>query len=92
MSVHKALARLVSDDGALIGEGRAYLHLRLSETENQRVQGTLSLDCLDADWMGQSARLELVDGPTLILHLQSDKISACINGRVLRYEALWPGL
>jgi hypothetical protein len=92
MSVHKDLGRLVSADGALIGEGRAYLHLRLSETERQQVQGTLSLDWWDADWAGQSARLELVDGPTLTLHLQSDKISACINGRVLRYEAMWPGV
>jgi len=92
MSVHKGLGRLVSDDGALIGEGRAYLHLRLSEAERQQVQGTLSLDWWDVDWTGQSARLELVDGPTLTLQLQSDKISACINGRVLRYEAVWPGL
>jgi hypothetical protein len=92
MSVHKDLGRLVSDDGALIGKGRAYLHLRLSETERQQVQGTLSLDWWDADWTGQRARLELASGPTLTLHLESDKFSACINGRVLRYQAEWPGL
>jgi len=92
MSVHKGLARLVSDAGGVIGEGRAYLHLRLADTERQQVQGTLALDWWDADWTGQHARLELIDGPTLALQLESDKFSACINGRVLRYQALWPGL
>jgi hypothetical protein len=92
VSVRKGLGRLVSLDGVVIGEGRAYLHLRIPETERQQVQGTLSLDWWDHDWSGQNARLELVDGPTLTLNLESDKISACINGRVLRYQTDWPGL
>ena len=91
MSVRKGLARLVSVDGASIGEGRAYVHLRLPETQRQQAQGTLSLDWWDDDWHGEHARLELVDGPSLVLELQSDRISACINGRVLRYQTEWPG-
>jgi hypothetical protein len=92
MSVRKGLGRLVSADGALIGEGRAYLHLRLPETERQQAQGTLSLDWWDDDWRGQEGRLELMDGPSLALALQSDRISGCINGRVLRYQTEWPGV
>jgi hypothetical protein len=92
MSVRKGVGRLVSADGALIGEGRAYLHLRLPETERQQVQGTLSLDWWDDDWRGQGGRLELMDGPSLSLALRSDRISGCINGRVLRYQTEWPGV
>ena len=92
MSVRKGLGLLVSAEGTPIGEGRAYLHLRMPETQRQPVQGTLSLDWWDADWQGQHARLELVDGPVLALELQSDKISACISGRVLRYQTEWPGV
>lgn len=92
VSVHKGLGRLVSVDGVCIGEGRAYLHLRMPETQRQLVQGTLSLDWWDNDWQGRDARLELVDGPVLALELQTDKISACINGRVLRYQSVWPGV
>ena len=91
MSVRKGPGRLLAVDGAPIGEGRAYLHLRLSETQRQLVQGTLSLDWWDDNWQGQHARLELADGPSLALDLQSDRISACINGRVLRYQTEWPG-
>ncbi len=92
MSVRKGRGRLVSVDGAAIGEGRAYLHLRMPETQRQPVQGTLSLEWWDDDWQGQRACLELVDGPVLALDLQSDKLSACINGRILRYETVWPGV
>jgi hypothetical protein len=91
MTVHKATARLLAVDGEVIGEGRAYLHLRVSEALPQEVQGTLSLDWWSPEWSGPDAQLELSDGPTLVLRLQSDKISACIDGRVLRYRATWPG-
>jgi hypothetical protein len=91
MTVHKTRARLLDADGTLIGEGRAYLHLRLPDAEPQTAQGTLSLDWWnDASSAGQ-ARLELVDGPTLSLTLESDKLSGCINGRILRYKTTWPG-
>jgi hypothetical protein len=88
MAVKKSLARLLAADGAAIGEGRAYLHLRLPEAQAQTATGTLSLDW----WTdAQPAHLELSDGPTLALTLQSDKLSACIDGRVLRYTVEWPG-
>ncbi len=91
MTVRKTLARLLSGDGTVIGEGRAYLHLRLPDVEPQGVQGTLSLDWWDDDSSAQAARMELVDGPTLALDLESDRISSCINGRILRYKTTWPG-
>lgn len=91
MSVHKSAARLRSADGALIGEGRAYLHLARPAGEAQRAQGTLALDWWDDGHSAREARLELADGPTLDLDVQSDKLSGCIQGRVLRYTVAWPG-
>jgi hypothetical protein len=92
MSVRKGLARLLAADGALIGEGRAYLHLRQPGGQPQAAAGTLSLDWWDDTLSTSDARLELVDGPTLPLRLESDKLSGCIVGRVLRYQVDWPGL
>ncbi|HEX8966604.1 MAG TPA: hypothetical protein VF937_01905 [Chloroflexota bacterium] len=92
MSVRKATARLLSGEGAVIGEGRAYLHLRRPEAEAQPAQGTVSLDWWDTDSTAQDARLELDGGPTLTLSLESDKISGCVSGRVLRYSTTWPGV
>ena len=88
MAVKKSLARLLGADGAPIGEGRAYLHLRLPEAQPQTATGTLSLD-----WWTDAppTHLELADGPRLPLALESDKLSACIDGRVLRYTTQWPG-
>lgn len=91
MTVRKGLARLLGADGALIGEGRAYLHLRLPDAEPQPAQGTLSLDWWDEESSPEHAHLELLDGPTLSLTLESDKLSGCINGRILRYKTAWPG-
>jgi hypothetical protein len=88
MAVKKGLARLLTADGSAIGEGRAYLHLRLPEAQAQPATGTLSLDW----WTdAQPTHLELSDGPTLALTLESDKLSACIQNRVLRYTVAWPG-
>ena len=67
MAVHKSLARLVDADGEVIGEGRAYLHLRLPKEEPQRASGTLSLDWWDESRTTSGARLDLVDGPRLSL-------------------------
>ena len=89
MAVKKSLARLLTADGSAIGEGRAYLHLRLPEAQPQPATGTLSLD-----WWTDGpypSHLELTDGPTLPLKLESDKLSACIQNRVLRYTVTWPG-
>ena len=88
MAVKKSPARLLGVDGVPIGEGRAYLHLRLPEAQPQAATGTLSLDW----WTdAQPTHLELADGPTLPLSVESDKLSACIDGRVLRYTTHWPG-
>jgi hypothetical protein len=88
MAVKKSLARLLTADGSSIGEGRAYLHLRLPEAQAQPASGTLSLDW----WTdAQPTHLQLTDGPTLPLSVESDKLSACIDGRVLRYTTQWPG-
>ena len=91
MSVRKGLARLVAASGAVIGEGRAYVHLRHPEAQAQPAQGTLSLDWWDDAADTAAARLELLDGPTLHLRLQSDRLSSCVAGRILRYETDWPG-
>ena len=91
MSVRKGQARLVTADGQAIGEGRAYLHLRLPELQPQPVQGTLSLDWWDDALSTRDARLELVDGPTLALKLASDRLSGCMDGRIMRYTTDWPG-
>ena len=92
MTVRKGLARLVAADGALIGEGRAYLHLRQAEAQPQPAQGTLSLDWWDDALSTSGARLELIDGPTLPVWLESDRLSGCVVGRILRYSTEWPGL
>ena len=92
MSVHKSAARLLSAEGKLIGEGRAYVHLPRPASEPQRAQGTLALDWWDDRAPSAHAlQLELQDGPTLALEVESDRLSGCINGRVLRYRAAWPG-
>ena len=91
MSVRKGLARLVASDGGLIGEGRAYVHLREPDVQPQVAQGTLSLDWWDDALSTSEARLELVDGPTLALRLESDRLSGCLVGRILRYQVDWPG-
>lgn len=90
MAVLKSPARLLAADGRTIGEGRAYLHLRLADSQRQSASGTVSLDWWD-DVPADEARLALTDGPTLSLRLESDRLSACIQGRVLRYTADWPG-
>jgi hypothetical protein len=91
VAVYKAAARLLAADGALIGEGRAYVHLRLPADQAQRAQGTLSLDWWDATVGTQGARLDLSDGPRLTLDVQADKLSECVVGRILRYSTDWPG-
>lgn len=91
MSVRKAAARLLTADGRSIGEGRAYLHLRQPEGQPQPAQGTLSLDWWDDALSTHDARLELIDGPTLALRLASDRLSGCMDGRILRYSTDWPG-
>ncbi len=91
MAVHKALARLRAADGSLIGEGRAYVHLRQPGGLAQPAQGTVSLDWWD-DAAPAPARLDLVDGPTLEIRVESDRLSGCVVGRILRYQATWPGL
>jgi hypothetical protein len=92
MSVRKAQARLLTADGQLIGEGRAYLHLRQPDVEPQHAQGTLSLDWWNelTDTSGPP-RLALQNGPVLTLQLESDRLSSCIAGRILRYQTAWPG-
>jgi hypothetical protein len=93
MSVHKAQARLLTADGQLIGEGRAYLHLRQPDVEPQPAQGTLSLDWWNDVPDGNGPpRLELLEGPVLTLQLESDRLSSCIAGRILRYQTTWPGV
>ncbi len=91
MSVHKAGARLEAEDGTVLGEGRAYIHLRQSEPTPQAAQGTLSLD-----WWEEAApapaRLVLDSGPVLQLRVDSDRLSGCMVGRILRYQTDWPGL
>ncbi len=90
MAVHKALARLRATDGALVGEGRAYIHLRQAETERQAAQGTVSLDWWD-DGAPAPASLELDGGRTLPIEVSSDRLSGCMVGRILRYRLEWPG-
>ncbi len=79
-------------DGTPVGEGRAYLHLRRPDVEPQSAQGTLSLDWWDDEPSAPAASLELIDGPILLLHLESDRLSSCIVGRILRYQVDWPGV
>ena len=90
MSVRKAAAELRASDGSLIGEGRAFLHLRLPEAQPQPIQGTLSLDWWD-DAALAPATLVLADGPELTIDVDSDRLSGCVVGRILRYRTQWPG-
>ncbi len=90
MAVHKAPARLHAVDGSLIGEGRAYIHLRRPPAEAQTAQGTVSLDWWE-DAAPAPSRLELADGLTLTIHVDSDRLSSCLVGRIVRYQAEWPG-
>ena len=89
MSVHKSSARLFASDGSVIGAGRAYVHLPRPATQAQPAQGTLSLDWWND---GAPSMLELDSGPKLRLRVETDKLSGCIQGRVLRYQTEWPGV
>jgi hypothetical protein len=91
VAVYKAAGRLLAADGVLIGEGRAYVHLRLPASQAQRAQGTLSLDWWKEAAASSGVQLELNNGPRLALTVQSDKLSECVAGRILRYSADWPG-
>jgi hypothetical protein len=92
VTVRKGLARLLAADGTVLGEGRAYVHLRLADAEAQAAQGTLSLDWWNDEPSADGAFLELIDGPTLLLSLESDRLSSCMVGRILRYHVDWPGV
>jgi hypothetical protein len=91
VAVNKSHARLVAKDGTLLGEGRAYLHLRLPRQEPQKATGTLSLDWWDDTQPATGATLELSEGPHLSLTVEADRLSECVVGRILRYTADWPG-
>ncbi len=91
MAVFKSVARLLGADGGIIGEGRAYIHLRQPANQPQAAQGTLALEWWDEAGASADSVLELSDGPRLQLRVQSDKLSECVVGRILRYSADWPG-
>jgi hypothetical protein len=90
--VHKSTARLLDAAGAVIGEGRAYVHLRLPSSQAQTVQGTLSLDWWADDASLDAAHLALTDGPDLAMRVESNHLRECVVGRILRYSADWPGV
>ncbi len=90
MAVVKSPARLLAADGSLIGEGRAYVHLPRDAAVAQPVTGTLSLDWWD-DAARAPAVVALSDGPSLSIQVESDKLSGCVVGRILRYSCVWPG-
>jgi hypothetical protein len=93
VAVFKATGRLLDASGTPIGEGRAYIHLRQPADQAQRAQGTLSLDWWNTDdgVATEGVRLDLNDGPGLTLDVESDKLSECVAGRILRYSTNWPG-
>ena len=90
MAVVKSPARLLAADGTLIGEGRAYVHLRQDAASAQPVAGTISLDWWD-DAAPAPAVVALAGGPSLPIQVESDKLSGCMVGRILRYQSVWPG-
>ncbi len=90
MAVRKGLARLVAADGTVIGEGRAYIHLRLPDDQPQAAQGTLSLDWWD-DAAPAPHQILLDGGPAIPVEVQGDHLSGCVVGRILRYQTDWPG-
>jgi hypothetical protein len=92
VTVNKSLARLLGADGTPIGEGRSFIHLRLATDLPQAAQGTLSLDWWDEAGSTDQAQLELVDGPRLQPRLESDRLSSCMVGRILRFKVDWPGV
>jgi len=93
VAVFKGTGRLLDASGVPIGEGRAYIHLRQPAEQAQRAQGTLSLDWWNTDdgVATNGVRLDLDGGPGLNLEVESDKLSECVAGRVLRYSTNWPG-
>jgi hypothetical protein len=90
MTVLKAGARLLGADGATLGEGRAYVHLRAERDVRQACQGTLSLDWWEPTGPAP-ATLVLENGPTLSIVVDSDRLSGCVVGRILRYQTTCPG-
>jgi hypothetical protein len=90
VAVVKSAGRLEAADGTLIGEGRAYVHVRQGADVAQPAEGTFSLDWWEND-APAPARLVLESGPTLEITVASDKLAACMVGRILRYQTAWPG-
>jgi hypothetical protein len=87
----KSAARLVDGAGTVVGEGRAYIHLQAPREQSQSAHGTISLDWWD-DAADAPARIELaLIEDSLPIDVQSDRLSGCMVGRILRYQATWPG-
>jgi hypothetical protein len=90
MTVLKSTARLLGAHDTVVGEGRAYVHLREERTAAQACQGTLALEWWD-EAAAAPAALLLDDGTRVPITVQSDRLSGCLAGRILRYQARWPG-
>jgi hypothetical protein len=80
----------MASDGSLLGEGRAYIHLRTAQAISQPCQGTLSLEWWEPEGAAPAA-LALENGLTVPITVASDRLSGCVVGRILRYQATWPG-
>ena len=90
MTVVKSTARLLLADDRVVGEGRAYVHLRESRTSAQACQGTLALEWWD-DTATAPVAVLLDNGTRVPISVHSDRLSGCLAGRILRYQARWPG-
>jgi hypothetical protein len=90
MAVFTSEARLLDAAGQVIGEGRAYIHLRQDASRPQAVQGTMSLRRWEPDAPAPAA-IALADGRRLPIRVEADALSACLGtSRILRYKAQWP--
>jgi len=89
MAVFKSAVHVHDAQDRPIGDGMAYLHLRLGQDADQRATGTVSLK----QWTPAGeppVMLALADGRRLPIEVSREVLSECSSNHILRFQASWP--
>jgi hypothetical protein len=91
VAIFKSQAAVLDQGGAVLGQGQAYLHLRLGLQRAQAASGTISLQSWEPVERA-AATLRLADGRLLPLEVSREALSDCSRNRILRFTTTWPPL